>query len=157
MVRPVKRTLRNILAALAVLFGSAQAALAGQLMLPVPMVTIYPGDLINESMLRERAFPPNFRARAAVVETPRALIGKVAKRTLLPGEAIPNNAVDDPKVITRGSPTQIVFQENGLTITALGTPLQDGSLGEQIRVRNSDTGRIVLGVVQADGRVRIGF
>ncbi|HZH52849.1 MAG TPA: flagellar basal body P-ring formation chaperone FlgA [Microvirga sp.] len=148
---------RNILAALALLLGGTQAGLAGQLMLPVPTVTIYPGDLISESMLRERAFPQNFRARAAVIETPRALIGKVAKRTLLPGEAIPNNAVDDPKVVTRGTPTQVVFQENGLTITAVGTPLQDGSLGEQIRVRNADTGRIILGVVQADGRVRIGF
>ena len=66
------------------------------------------------------------------------------------------NAVDDPKVVTRGVPTQVVFEENGLTITTIGSPLQSGSLGEQIRVRNIDTGRIILGVVQADGRIRIG-
>jgi flagella basal body P-ring formation protein FlgA len=148
---------RNLLTALAMLVGTTNSGMAEQLMLPVPAVTIYPGDVIKENMLRERSFPPNFRARSAVVETPLALIGKTARRTLLPGEAVPSNAVDDPKIITRGVPTQMVFHENGLTITAIGTPLQNGGLGEQIRVRNADTGRIILGVVQADGRVRIGF
>jgi flagella basal body P-ring formation protein FlgA len=147
---------RNLLAALAALMGSTQILSAAELMLPVPAVTIYPGDTIQESMLRERSFPPNFRARSAVIEAPLALIGKTARRTLLPGEAIPVNAVDDAKLVTRGVLTQVVFQAEGLTITTMGSPLQSGSLGEQIRVRNTDTGRIILGTVQADGRVRIG-
>lgn len=152
----MKRPLKTLLSALAIFAGGAQVVLAEGYMLPVPAVTIYPGDIIQESMLKERDFPPNFRGRMAVVEAPLALIGKTARRTLLPGEAIPVNAVDDPKIVTRGVPTQVVFEENGLTITTLGSPLQSGSLGEQIRVRNIDTGRIILGVVQADGRVRIG-
>jgi flagella basal body P-ring formation protein FlgA len=152
----MKHPLRNGLAALAMLVGGTQSGLAEELMLPVPTITIYPGDLITDSMIRERRFPVNFRARSAVVEAPLALIGKVARRTLLPGEAIPSNAVDDAKIVTRGVATQVVFQENGLVITTMGTPLQSGSLGEQIRVRNTDTGRIILGVVQADGRIRIG-
>jgi flagella basal body P-ring formation protein FlgA len=152
----MNKPLRNTLAALVTLMGSTQVVAAGELMLPVPTITIYPGDTIQESMLRERSFPPNFRARAAVIEAPLAVIGKTARRTLLPGEAIPVNAVDDAKLVTRGVLTQVVFQEEGLTITAMGSPLQSGSLGEQIRVRNSDTGRIILGTVQADGRIRIG-
>ncbi|WP_267875943.1 flagellar basal body P-ring formation chaperone FlgA [Microvirga alba] len=125
-------------------------------MLPVPTVTIYPGDMIRETMLRERSFPPNYRARSAVADSSAALIGKTARRTLLPGEAIPFNAVDDARLVTRGVPTQVVFQEAGLTITTMGSPLQSGGLGEQIRVRNMDTGRIILGTVRADGKVRIG-
>lgn len=152
----MKHPLRSGLAALAMLVSGTQSGMAEALMLPVPTVTIYPGDVITDSMIRERSFPESFRARSAVVEAPFALIGKVARRTLLPGEAIPSNAVDEAKIVTRGVATQVVFEENGLTITTMGTPLQSGSLGEQIRVRNTDTGRIILGVVQADGRVRIG-
>lgn len=152
----MKHPLRSGLAALAMLVGGTQPGMAEALVLPVPTVTIYPGDVITDSMIKERNFPENFRARSAVVETPLALIGKVARRTLLPGEAIPSNAVDEAKIVTRGVATQVVFEENGLTITTMGTPLQSGSLGEQIRVRNTDTGRIILGVVQADGRIRIG-
>ncbi|MCB5173568.1 flagellar basal body P-ring formation protein FlgA [Microvirga sp. SM9] len=151
-----KQPTRKLLAALAMLVVGTQSGLAEQLVLPVPSVTIYPGDIIKDSMLRERTFPPNFRARLAVVDSTLALVGKTARRTLLPGEAIPSNAIDEPKIVIRGAPTEIIFQEQGLTITAMGTPLQPGSLGEMIRVRNIDTGRIVHGVVQADGRVRIG-
>lgn len=152
----MKHPIKTLLFAIAIIAGGTQVGFAGGYTLPVPAVTIYPGDIIQESMLKDRDFPPNFRGRSAVVEAPLALIGKTARRTLLPGEAIPVNAVDDPKIVTRGVPTQVVFEENGLTITTLGSPLQSGSLGEQIRVRNIDTGRIILGVVQADGRVRIG-
>jgi flagellar basal body P-ring formation protein FlgA len=151
-----KQPLRVAFAALAMLLSGTPVLAEGELTLPVPTVTIYPGDTIQESMLRDRVFPPNFRARWAVIEAPLAVVGKTARRTLLPGEAIPVNAVDDAKLVTRGVPTQVIFRESGLTITTMGTPLQSGSLGEQIRVRNTDTGRVILGVVQADGRVRIG-
>jgi len=149
---------KSLLVMLVAIFaaGIAAHANAQSIILPVPAVTIYPGDTIKESMLKERSFLSTFRSRAAVIETPVQLIGKVARRTLLPGEAIPTNAVDDAQLVTRGSTTQIIFQEDGLTISAIGSPLQSGSLGEQIRVRNVDTGRIILGVVQADGTVRIG-
>ena len=50
----------------------------------------------------------------------------------------------------------VLLEENGLVITAVGAPLQNGGLGETIRVRNTDTNRIILGTVMADGRIRIG-
>jgi hypothetical protein len=33
-------------------------------------------------------------------------------------------AVDDPRLVSRGAPTQMIFEENGLVITAIGSPLQ---------------------------------
>lgn len=150
----IKLTLKML--AVALLLGNSSSAFADDLILPVPSVTIYPGDTIKESMLKDRNYPSNFRARSAVIESPVQLIGKVARRMLLPGEAIPTNAVDDARIVTRGVATQVVFQEEGLTISTMGSPLQSGSLGEQIRVRNIDTGRIIMGTVQADGTIRIG-
>ncbi|WP_244472345.1 MULTISPECIES: flagellar basal body P-ring formation chaperone FlgA [unclassified Methylobacterium] len=129
---------------------------AADLVLPVPTVTIYAGDVIKESMLRSQAYPETFRARGAVIDAPLAMVGRTARRMLLPGEPVPVNAVEDPRLVSRGAPTQIVFEENGLFITTVGSPLQNGGLGELIRVRNADTGRIVLGTVMADGRIRTG-
>ena len=129
---------------------------AEELMLPVPTVTIYPGDTIKESMLRLQAYSQTYRARSAVIDAPLAMVGRVARRMLLPGEPVPVNAVDDPRLVSRGAPTQMIFEENGLLITTVGAPMQNGGLGETIRVRNTDTGRIVLGTVTADGRIRIG-
>jgi flagellar basal body P-ring formation protein FlgA len=142
-------------AALVTVAGSNMAA-AQERVLPVPAVTIYPGDTIDESMLKDRIYPGNYRFRIAVVESPRALVGKTARRSLVPGEAIPLNAVDDPKLVTRGVPTAVVFEEGGLSITGIGTPLQSGTLGQSIQVKNMDSGRIIVGRVQADGHIRIG-
>ncbi|WP_052763949.1 flagellar basal body P-ring formation chaperone FlgA [Microvirga massiliensis] len=142
-------------AALMTVAGSHLAA-AQERVLPVPAVTIYPGDTIDESMLKDRIYPGSYRFRVAVVESPRALIGKTARRSLVPGEAIPLNAVDDPKLVTRGVPTAVVFEEGGLLITGIGTPLQSGTLGQSIQVKNMDSGRVIVGRVQADGRIRIG-
>ncbi|MFH6782714.1 MULTISPECIES: flagellar basal body P-ring formation chaperone FlgA [Methylobacterium] len=136
--------------------SSPTALAADEMMLPVPVVTIYPGDTIKESMLRFQAYPSTFRARAAVIDAPLAIVGRTARRMLLPGEPVPVNAIDDPRLVTRGTPTQMIFEENGLVITAVGSPLQNGGLGETIRVRNTDTNRIVLGTVMADGRIKIG-
>lgn len=149
---------KNFLALIAVLIlGTSHAFAAEERILPVPVVTIYPGDTINESMLKDRTFPATYRFRTAVVESPRVLTGKTARRTLLPGEPIPMNAVDDPKLVTRGMQTAILFEEGGLSIVGVGIPLQSGTLGETVQVKNVDSGRVIMGRVQADGRIRIGI
>jgi flagella basal body P-ring formation protein FlgA len=153
----MKHFLQLALAAAVFNVATLQMAVAEERILPVPSVTIYPGDTIQESMLKDRAFPENYRYRTPVVESPRILAGKMARRTLLPGEPIPMNAVDDPKLVTRGVQAQIVFEEGGLSIMGTGIPLQSGTMGETIQVKNVDSGRIITGRVQADGRIRIGF
>jgi flagellar basal body P-ring formation protein FlgA len=143
--------------AAAMIAVTCHTAAGEERVLPVPTVTIYPGDMINESMLKDRKFPENYRFRTAVVESPRVLAGKTARRTLLPGEPIPLNAVDDPKLVTRGAQTAILFEEGGLSIVGVGIPLQSGALGETVQVKNVDSGRIITGRVQADGKIRIGI
>jgi flagella basal body P-ring formation protein FlgA len=151
------KSLLRCVTAVTVMIATCHMATAEERILPVPTVTIYPGDMINESMLKDRAFPETYRFRTAVVESPRVLAGKTARRTLLPGEPIPMNAVDDPKLVTRGVQTVILFEEGDLSIVGVGLPLQSGALGETIQVKNVDSGRIITGRVQADGRIRIGI
>jgi flagella basal body P-ring formation protein FlgA len=52
-------------------------------------------------------------------------------------------------------PVKVVVEDGGLVIIAYGTALQSGGVGALIRVRNVDTGVVVMGVVQADGTVRV--
>ncbi len=124
--------------------------------LPVPAVTIYPGDLIDESMLKEEKFLPGTRSLYPVADNLATLIGKVARRTLVPDRLIPNNAVAEPELVTRGSLTTAIFSASGLNMTAGVVALQSGSLGQVIQVRNIDSGRVISGVVQMDGTVRVG-
>lgn len=143
---------------LAALVVAAQACLAPssqaqERLLPVPLATIYPGDLIRESMLGERTFVGG--ADGAAIDSKNALVGKVARRTLLPDRPIPPYAVDAPKVVAVNAPVKIVFDEGGMVIIAYGSALQAGAVGDLIRVRNQDSGLTVSGRVQPDGSVRV--
>src|SRR3984957_8463654 len=49
----------------------------------------------------------------------------------------------------------IVSSEGDLVIMTTGSALQDGSIGDIVRVRNDDSGATVSGAVQPDGSVRV--
>jgi flagella basal body P-ring formation protein FlgA len=122
---------------------------------PVPATAIYPGDLIKEEMIIDRAFAPNMPGAAAFVSERPMAVGRVARRTLLPGQLIPINALEEQKIVTRGNIVKVVVEDGDLSIVTYGSSLQSGSSGSLIQLRNLDTGVIIRGIIQPDGSVRI--
>lgn len=134
---------------------AASAARADDLDLPVPKMTLYPGDVIGDDNLVERAFVARTVARSTVFEDRQGVVGKVAKRTLLPGQPILISAVRDPYLVTQGKVALVVFEANGLTITSMAMALQNGGLGDMVSLRNPDSGTIIKGMVASDGTIRL--
>jgi flagella basal body P-ring formation protein FlgA len=136
------------------LAATAQDSATTNLAPPTPSVVIYPGDIIHDEMLADL---PADAARGVgpFAETRSAVIGKMARRTLLPGGAIPLAAVDLPRLVVNGGQVTLVYIDGGLTISAIGLALQDGAVGDFVKVRNDDSGVTVTGVVQPDGAVRV--
>jgi flagella basal body P-ring formation protein FlgA len=147
----------RLLLALAVAAASLGFAQAGaqDRFLPVPRAVIYPGETIHEEMLDERGFSGGAGAEGAVAASKQSVVGKIARRTLLPDRPIPMFAVDSPRVVSVNSSVKIVYADGGLTIVAYGSALQAGGVGDFIRVRNQDSGLIVTGRILADGSVRV--
>jgi flagella basal body P-ring formation protein FlgA len=125
--------------------------------LPVPTQTIYPGDIIEDDQLIERTFSQAAVGRYPAVEERLVLVGKVARRTLLPGKPIPANGVKEPDLVSRGGAVLAIYQSRGLTITSLVSPLKGGAAGDIVEARNVDSGQIIRGMVQPDGTIRVGF
>jgi flagella basal body P-ring formation protein FlgA len=144
-------------ALLALAATAAMPAQAADTTLPVPSVTIYPGDLIQNSYLVDRDFSSNpTMPRTGFIDSRKMLVGKVARRTLLPGVPIPLNGVSEPNAISNGARVRVIFSQEGLQIEAYAIALQAGSVGEVISVRNPDSGITISGIVQSDGSVRVG-
>jgi flagella basal body P-ring formation protein FlgA len=134
---------------------AARPGRAAELDLPVPKATIYPGEVISENLLMDRAFIAHTVARGSVFDAHEGLVGKVARRTLLPGQPIPVNAIRDAYLVNQGKNALVVFETGGLTITSQATALQNGSLGETISLRNNDSGVVIRGTVASNGTVRL--
>ncbi|MBN9260287.1 MAG: flagellar basal body P-ring formation protein FlgA [Hyphomicrobium sp.] len=124
--------------------------------LPVPTVTILQGDVLADELVGEQRFLVNARQVQGFHTAREAVVGKVARRVLQAGHAIPVNALRDPWVFKEGDRVPILFTTGGLSIEATGIALEPGVAGKLISVRNADTGIIVRGVVQVSGRVQVG-
>jgi flagella basal body P-ring formation protein FlgA len=143
-----------VVALLALDCASHQPASAQERVIPSPRLVIYPGEPIREDMLADISVEAG--DPVGVVAASRAeLIGKVARRTLLPGHAIPVGAVNNPRVVINGAEVRLVYIEGGLTIVTTGAALQDGGVGDVIKIRNSDSGLTISGEVQPDGAVKV--
>ncbi|WP_373237199.1 flagellar basal body P-ring formation chaperone FlgA [Cohaesibacter celericrescens] len=135
---------------------TASAASGHVVSLPVPKVTLKPGDVISLAVLEQKRFQSFRIDRFSVVPKSAELIGKEVIYTLPPGQPISRSSVFHRNVIKRGNPAQLIFKEQGLSIIAHVEPLEDGTVGDIVRVRNMDSGLIVRGRVQANGTISIG-
>ena len=122
----------------------------------IPNRVIYPGETIEMAALKEVTLKPDRVIPPGVVIRATELDGKVAKRTLLPGRYIAAAALRDAWVVEQGAAVQMVFMAGGLVISATGVTLQPGAAGDLVRVRNIDSGKILSGIVMADGSIRVG-
>lgn len=144
----------GILAIVAGLALLATPAAGQEMSVPGPRTTIYPGESIQESVLVDLSI--DRRDAGAFVQSRSALIGRVAKKTLFAGQPISMASVEDPKLVANGSLVRMTYERSGISINASGQALQSGRAGDMIRVRNSESGIVVTGIVMPTGVVLVG-
>ena len=81
--------------------------------------------------------------------------GSIVKRAIKSGSVIDTTAIEEPPVIQRGEPVRIVINHRGLLLTATGIAKADGRKDEIIRVRNSNSNKLIYCRVQAPGLVEV--
>lgn len=78
-----------------------------------------------------------------------------AARPIGAGDVITRRHAEPIPVIHRGD--QIVMQvvSSNMAVEAVGVAMQDGGVGEQIRVKNNDSGKVVRGQILEAGLVQV--
>jgi flagella basal body P-ring formation protein FlgA len=66
------------------------------------------------------------------------------------------HSVAVPPLVSTGSRVSIVFRYNRLEVSASGIALENGGKGQEIKIRNDTSKRIVSGRVEAPGIVMVG-
>ncbi|MCC4798968.1 flagella basal body P-ring formation protein FlgA [Enterovibrio norvegicus] len=82
------------------------------------------------------------------------VVGSRIKRVVGIGQPVQGN---DICMVCRSDEVVITATGSGLNIIAKGTALSDGALGEQIKVRNSKSNRIVDATITSVGQVIVKF
>jgi flagella basal body P-ring formation protein FlgA len=116
---------------------------------PVKLIKTGPQVTLNSAISRGQIISHNDvtismvdlqRFRRQGFSSTDAVIGAKAKKNLQAGRIIEER---DICVVCRNETVTIKAEKSGMTITTKGVALTDGSHGEQIRVKNSKSNRII--------------
>lgn len=121
---------------------------------PVAISKISKGQLITEGDISY--------ARLNIRELPRdylndvkKIIGFEAKAPIDSGSTFKISKIEVPTIIKNGDAVVIQYKSKNLIATATAKAIQSGGLGEEIKVRNVNSGKILSGEVLSEGLVEV--
>lgn len=85
------------------------------------------------------------------------VIGKRATRRIQADQTLQNGMVMVPPAIEKGAQIMIRAENDELVITASGKALEEGSVGDQIRVMNIASGKEIMATVKRHDLVQVQF
>lgn len=84
-----------------------------------------------------------------------AAIGMALQRPLQAGDPVRLSQLEAPTVVRRGDQVRLKASTGTITVDTKGTALSDGRVGDQVRVRNDRSERVVRGRVIGPGTVEV--
>jgi flagellar basal body P-ring formation protein FlgA len=120
----------------------------------VPTRRLTPGEIIVAEDLQEMSVPADSLRRSTIIAAD-LLVGMEVRRTLLPGRVVSNSSIQLPVLVPRNSEVTVILLEGTLRLLMRAKALDDGSMGELIRVANLSSGRILFASVIGAGEVQI--
>lgn len=106
-------------------------------------------DLIIENRSLEQQ-------RGVAIQDPGSVEGHVMKHSIAAGKVLLLRMISAPKLVERGQRVVLTAASPGLNINMKGIALEDGQLGDRIKVRNPVSKRVIHGIVFATGIVQTG-
>ena len=93
-----------------------------------------------------------YKIRSEIIDDENLVIGARSKRTLSKGAVITKRAIC---VVCKGENVTITAQSDNFMIKTAGVALKNATFGEQVKVRNSRSGRTIIAQVKAVNQVAI--
>jgi flagella basal body P-ring formation protein FlgA len=89
------------------------------------------------------------------VARPEDLIGRLTRRPLPEGTALTAESLGAALLIKRGQQVTLVAQSAGFEVRAPGKAMADAAANQHVRVQNLNSLKIIEGIADTDGTVRV--
>lgn len=130
--------------------GKAEALVA----VPVLARDLAIGDVIRAEDIAFRDMAAS-RVQRSFVTDAAALEGMAARRAMRSGDAVRLGDVQRPLIVKKGDLVTIIFETDGIMLTARGRAMANGALGDVIQVVNVQSHRTIDASVTGTGRVAV--
>ncbi|MBV1877541.1 MAG: flagellar basal body P-ring formation protein FlgA [Pseudomonadales bacterium] len=106
----------------------------------------------NDLLLQEVDILRNSRV---IFFDPAKVSGNRLKRALRAGAIITAGMLSKPALINKGDSVVITAKKGAIVVRQPGTAMESGTLGDQIKVKNKTSGRIIKGWVRGPGEIYV--
>jgi flagella basal body P-ring formation protein FlgA len=121
---------------------------------PMFKVKVHKGYVLSEDDIEYRKYASS-KIRGQYIKDIDQIVGKTAKRTVIANKPIKNEDLGSSTIIKKGSNVQIHYKKGKLYIEAAGVALEDGGLGEIIKIKNIDSNKSIKGKVRSETEVEV--
>ncbi len=118
--------------------------------------TINRGDIISSQDITLVSEKVKYNRNNLLTDT-KEIIGKRATRRIQADQPIQTSMFEVPPAVEKGDRVIIKAESNQLLITASGKALEEGCVGDQIRVMNINSGREIVATVRRTSLVEVQF
>jgi flagella basal body P-ring formation protein FlgA len=132
----------------------APALAADTIAVPVLKEAMAKGETITPENLTTKAIPTS-QVYASTITSTDALIGQQLVRPLTAGQPLNKLHVRVAPAISRNQMVTLLFRRGGVELSGRAQALEDGQLGQSIRIINPATRSTLLGTVAAGGVVEV--
>jgi flagella basal body P-ring formation protein FlgA len=122
---------------------------------PVTSRVIKAGEIISRNDITTAKVKINRLRENFLIES-NDIIGMQAKRPLSSGILLKNSDLIRPAVIRQNDPVNIIYSSGNIKLKTTGTSIGNGAIGDMIKVKNEDTGTVLLGQIVDKNTVQVG-
>lgn len=109
------------------------------------------GDAVYTRLTSLTRFPSDVVASKSLLE------GRVARRTIRKDSVIRHRMLSTNPDILKGDTVKLVVTSGYLTVSTIGVVEENGRIGEQVKVKNLSSGKVVTGQVMEQDIVKVVF
>ena len=126
-------------------------------MVPVLKNRLSRGAVISENDIEMKPILQSRLRTGVSITDPKELIGKTLRRVIATGMPLHPFDLASQIVITPNSQVEMIYSSGGIEVSDRGTALENGAIGEIIRVKNSKSGSVLNARVDSPTQVSVGY
>ncbi len=114
--------------------------------LPVLKTTMKNGDIISIGDLDFIDVAVKNLPKDIILDADK-IAGMTPRRIVTAGKPVAFNDMQSPRMVGRGETVTLVFKDGGMVVSTKGKSMQDGVMGEMVRVTNITSSKQLAGVI----------
>ena len=122
--------------------------------IPVATRVLAPGEVVQQGDF-ERARVNLARLPRGAITNDQQLLGRATQHEVAPGEVFKIDALTTPIVIAKGQKVMLRYRSGAFEASATGIAIEDGGAGQDIKVRNESSNKVVVATVLESGLVEV--